>query len=401
MSPISSVGTNNLLNNSGQINILNAQTFSSIAIQDTGTINVLSSGLLTYGLGTFTYTTGAVLTGGTINLGSSATHLLDGTLTLAAQDVALNGATITGGGNLQIAGRFDWNGGTIGGSGTATVLPGAQLNIQSGTVGSLSRTLNNAGTINISTGSIFFNNGTLNNLAGGVINITGSGTPLFSINAGTAMINNAGLMNVNPSLAQDQSTTLTSMIDSGTINAGSGTVTLSLGAYTYNTGAIFTGSAPIDLGSSNQNVNGTLTLAGSNMRIDGGSVTGSGNIVLTNTLSWNGGVFSGPGSMYVTPGGQLNIVGAVATLSRVLNNSGTVTISLSELQFSNGTLNNLAGGVINISGANTPFSGTSNGNLVDNIGLINVNPGAQAFINLSSIQMVNSGTITPLAGHFC
>ena len=160
LAPISSVGTNNLLNNSGQINILNAQTFSSIAIQNSGTINVLSSGLLTYGLGTCTYTTGTeCLTGGTINLGSSATHLLDGTLTLAAQDVALNGATITGGGNLQIAGRFDWNGGTIGGSGTATVLPGAQLNIQSGTVGSLSRTLNNAGTINISTGSIFFNNG--------------------------------------------------------------------------------------------------------------------------------------------------------------------------------------------------------------------------------------------------
>src|SRR5581483_2918141 len=99
---------------------------------------------------------------------------------------------------------------------------------------------------------------------------------------------------------------------------------------------MITGSGTVDFNafSGNYNVNGTLTLAGSNIRITNGTLSGTGNIILTNTLHWNGGQILAAGTFGTqSEGGLFNVMsgavlnigslsgGSPRVLGRTLNNS--------------------------------------------------------------------------------
>ncbi len=387
--PFTSGSGSNLVSNSGIMNVFGASaTTIAVPFQDFGTI-ALIGGTLLFNNSSTTFGAGAAITGfGTADLGFGTTTLA-GTLTLTAANVALSGGTINGSGDLQINDLLTWNSGTMSGSGVTRLAHGAEIDFsKSSATRGLSRTLNNSGVFNLSSGQLIVSAGTLNNLADGVINISGnSAFPFGGTGFPAGLVNNAGVINVNA--ASFGSATLTSLTDSGTINAVSGTTGFS-GTFNYESGATLAGSGTIDLGSSSLHiVNGTLTLAGSNMRLGGGTVTGTGNIILTNTLNWNGGTIGGSGSFgttglgglfNVTPGAVLNVgTGSTHTLGRTLNNSGVINVlSGSSLSFQSGTLNNLAGGTLNIFSTNPLPSGSSGSlSLIHNSGVINVDPGTQ------------------------
>ena len=97
--------------------------------------------------------------------------------------------------------------------------------------------------------SISFGNGTLNNLAGGVMNIN-STLPFNNFGVGSfSLVRNSGVLNIDPAAAGTSGATVRiggtdsiPFLNSGTINLISGS--LSLGGGTHNTAS---GSTPADL----------------------------------------------------------------------------------------------------------------------------------------------------------
>ena len=85
-------GSNNLINNTGTINVNNAMTWSA-PLQNSGTINVAASGSLSFS-GSTHQLSGATITGpGFVELGGQS---VDGTLTLAGSNMNFSGGTLTG-----------------------------------------------------------------------------------------------------------------------------------------------------------------------------------------------------------------------------------------------------------------------------------------------------------------
>ncbi len=329
----------------------------------------------------------------------------------------MSGGTISGLGDLnETAGSFSWKGGTIGttsGAGAVNVSAGAVLNVGTNSNSmTLSRVLNNSGSMSFTGGIVTFATGTINNQSGGVVNFAtppGSYAP-YQINNGTSSFNNFGTMNVNTgSLIGGQSfSTLIlngGLNDSGTIIVNAGTLMIGNGSYTYGPGAVIKGTSTIDFGkgTATQTVNGNLTLAGSNMIIDTGTFTGPGNIDVTGSLTWNGGTFMGTGTMAVAAGGAMGVSSFTThTLSRALSNSGVVNFTQGSIALNSGGFVNTSSGVVNILGSPqlvqyTPFSGFTGTAQFNNAGLMNINVGSNTGVQLAG-PFVDSGTIAVNSG---
>ncbi len=430
-------GTTNLLANSGTITL--SPTSPSLIglppLVDSGTILVQSGtlSLNTGAAGPNTYNNGAFIGGaGTIDF--SGTQVVNGAVTLAGLRTRFASGTITNSGALTVTGSLNWLGGAIIGPGMTTIAAGASLSVASS--GTLTSTLNNLGVMTFTSGAPAFSNGTILNGAGGVMNINAS----FSLTSPTAMLQNSGTMNLNSGVnaatlggvftnsgtinVNMAATGVASLggqsignqfTDSGTIIAQSGTLQFS--TVTFNSGAYLAGPSTILFsGGLPTTVNGTLTLAGSNIQFNGGSISGAGNIDLPGTMTWVGGQIIGPGTMSIDSGGVLNVTPSSSkSLSRTvnnsgainistsfslnagtINNSGTINVTIAPLSLSNGSgLNNLAGGVINSSTGLA--SGSSPTNAVQNYGIINFDPGSGKTISFGA-QLLNNSTITLASG---
>jgi hypothetical protein len=398
--PFAPAGSFGGLNNAGTIRTVpgttGTVTFQALPLVNSGTI-VAESGTLVFGQGTFTHTSGAWV-GGPANIAltadfSTTRHLTSGTVTLAGQNMILRGGTFDNSGNLIIAGELNWIGGNVLGTGTVTIPAGGVLNFGSlASSRTLSQELNNSGIINFNTQGLVLSSGTINNLAGGVVNFNVPG----SINgfSSTSMITNLGTMNFGsfipgvpvPSRMENSGTLL---VNAGSIAIGSGTITHSTGAYIGGAGSMHFGERHI--------LNGTLTLAGMNMNLgfSSGSISGAGSAILTGKLDWAGNsILGGPAVMRVESGGVLNLVsgGFSRTLSRVLDNYGTANYTSGLLRLDDGTFNNLAGGVLNLT-AEPNFTTTTGTALLTNDGTINVPAGS---INII-VPFSNTGTV--VVGH--
>lgn len=217
-------------------------------------------------------------TGDTLTVAGTTTA---GLLNMSGGSVTFNGATgltgltMTGGtldgtGNVSISGATTWSGGGMQGTGVTTVSGGLNIN----GAASLNRTLRNAGTGGIWQGAFDIGGtGTFNNLAGASLDI-----------------------------ANDQNMTV-AFNNAGTVTKSS-TGTTQFNTYTQTGGVTtFSGTVAID----------TLALGG-------GTLDGSGNVIVPTTFNWIGGTMGGSGT--TTAGGSLLINGAV-TLNRTLNNNGS------------------------------------------------------------------------------
>lgn len=203
------------------------------------------------------------ITGGTLTLTSTAeTSTLDGALTVS-------GGTLNGAANLVVGGLTTLTGGTLGGGGTLTANGG--VNIGGSVHLANTRTLDNHGTLNWSSGAVSVDAGaTVKNAAGSI----------FAANAATTWT--GGTLQNDGSLthATNSATTFSgvNLLNSGTIEASAGQLTFKNSTLLGNTGTIqATGNGKIlldggtyDVTGSGFSTSGNGTLAFSGAKLTGG-----------------------------------------------------------------------------------------------------------------------------------
>jgi hypothetical protein len=313
------------------------------------------------------------------------------------------------------SGFFDWIG-----SGELTATAGALTNtgfitvdtsnghdaIFSGTLDN--GTAANSGTITFQNSSgnnnaLFFG-GTVNNLAKSVINLSGidgGSNPLLD-----STVNNSGTINAN-----SPSSVSISVLNNtgGTLDAQTGTFIPWNGNGAASTGGTFEAASGATIqycpsGNFNNTFTGTYTGSG-----PGHFVKNSGDLVIGSggaTFDFPSGFFQwiGPGRLDATAGSLTNTGfttvdtsnGNDALFSGTLDNSGTIAFQNSTKNgaaFIGGTVNNLAAGVINLSGNEGP-----NASLLDatvtNAGVINSN--SPSSISIATLN--NTGTVNVQSG---
>jgi hypothetical protein len=394
------------LTNTGQIEVQAGNLTTAAAFTLSGSINASGGQMTVAGGGTavgafsliagtvsipasstFTFQNGAVGTGnGLLALSGGSVNINTGDSASVARLIHRRG-TVTGGGTITVTTTYSWTGSpSLGGTGKTIIAPGATATVSGTNPKLLGRTIEVQGTLNYTGSNWQFGVGgfdaTLSIMSGGVLNITGDGD-LVVFQAGTHTFNNAGTVNRSGAGATDVGMTAN---NNGTINVTAGTLGLDAGgahtgSFAVNAGAtlrfggihslapassvsgagaveISAGSATFDgsFGISSLLVNGA-TLINTNsvvtaLTLSGGSLGGSGNVVVTGTLSWTAGdmAFS-TGKTILAPTGSGTISGTSNKwLSRTLENSGTLNYTGTNLLFGfaagqAGVLDNLTGAV--------------------------------------------------------
>jgi phage baseplate assembly protein gpV len=303
-------------------------------------------------LGSFAPGDTVTVSGGTVNFASD--------VDLAA--LTFTSGTITGTGVVTVEGTVNWTGGTMSGAGN-TVSNGT-LNVSNanffGGPTLDGRTLVNNGTavftgtgnFGITNGAVFDNEGTF--LAQANAQLVGSGefdnAGDFDKNSSSGMttlalvFNNGGSVEVETGTL-DVASTGTS---TGSMSVSAGAVLLfNGGTYDLTSSSSVAGDGTVQFGTSDffgtgnpvvsgtysvantDLVNGTFNFAAdetiSTLKFEGGTLTGTGNLTVSDTFNWTGGAMTGVGSTIST--GALNISGSGGKNlnGRNLTNQGTVT----------------------------------------------------------------------------
>jgi hypothetical protein len=287
----------------------------------------------------------------TVTLSSSASiHSLvcENTLTAAsltlAADSVVNGtltinSALNADGNLDIGGKFNWNGGTLSGAGKLTLSQTAVGDLY-GSAATLAKVVDNAGTWNVITSgngppaSIYFLDGTFNNLSTGVFNVIdslpGTTSNLF-FGVISNVFNNAGTFNLNSGTNVTR-TVGVKFNNTGTLNVNSGKLSLTTFGGNTNTGTINVLPAGGLVAPSLINT-GTINLQG----LPGG-VTGSsfpnlindvgGHVnVISGTHSLNNGLSKNLGEINVASNGSLAVDSMEQVAGSKITGSGAVTLS--------------------------------------------------------------------------
>ncbi len=334
--------------------------------------------------------------------------LANGATYTSTARVHQTGGSLAGNGNasstLNLNGNFDWEGGTLGGSGGVSIGSGT-TNTWSNTtfkeINSAAANMQNSGTINYTGSNLrsFSGGSGLTNLSGGVFDIQTATGSLVNNNVGTFQNNSSatfkksvggGTSAVNWTFNNDGAVQVlagtlqfahggnyggTMAISSGAVAefAGSTTFVLQNGGSASGAGEFLVSLAPVDLAN-----NATYTST-ARVHQTGGSLAGNGNISSTLNLNgnfnWEGGTLGGNGGVSIGSGTTntwsnssfKDINGTAANMQ----NGGTINYTGSNLRsFSGGSgLTNLSGGVFDIQSAT--------GSLVNNnIGTFQNNSGA-------------------------
>ncbi len=339
--------------NSGTIDLQAGNILMIDGSDHSGVVNVAPGRSITFAQG-FNATTirdGTVFQGGgTFNFtGAGSVSSLVGTttglqVTGAGTTVNLSNHTLNGAGNMTVGSGavFNWTGGALSGAGLTTVASGATMTVNSGGTLATSRPLNNQGTVSVT---------------GGTLQLAGGG------------------------------------IDSGAYAVTGGATLEFSAARTLNAGSSFSGAGTVNFNDADVNVNTNLTIpnpvvfSGSNFQT---VLSGSGNVVLNGTLTWQDGAdVQGTGMLTTNNATSIISDGAGLGNGRTWNNNGTVTISGAG---SFGIFGPTAGsftnsGVINLTGssANPIYGAAHSGHTFTNQGTLNKQAGSAA------IQTIGAG----------
>jgi hypothetical protein len=360
----------------------------------TGAIAISTLAQLNYGQGG-TLDGGKVTGTGTLNFNASATvagaYSFAGITDITSGTVSFTGATtiatlnlingtMVGTAPVTVTGTMNWTDGAI--QGTLTIPAGAVLNIVTANNGccnaggfSLNEaTLNNSGTVNLSsggggTGFYVYNGSVINNV--GTWNVT-SDVSVSLGDASASVFNNTSTGKFNKTGGTNTTTWSLPFSGAGPINILSGTLSLS-GNYTktitgtiaisslaqlnYGQGGTLDGSKVTGTGTLNFNQsvtvaggytfagitdisNGTVSFTGATtiatLNMINGTMVGTAPVTVTGTMNWTNGAIQG--TLNIPAAAVLNIVapnngccnaGAFSLNGAILNNSGTVNHSLS------------------------------------------------------------------------
>ncbi len=377
----------------------------------------LSSGTLTLS-GTYT-ATNTTLAGGTFSVSAG--------LTAGTGALTMSGGTLTGNGDVDVAGLLTWNYGTMSGIGTTRANGGLTF---SGSYGRYldGRSLENAGTAALLDGSLTaYHAAVIANLAGATFDFQGDdfiysstggatfdnqGTLSKSAGSGSASIyiplNNSGVVDV-------QAGTLTlrgggmdagSFQGAGTLEIGGGSHTLSgslsglnvrLSSGTLTLSGTYT-AANTTLAGGTLSVSAGLTAGTSALTMSGGTLTGNGDVDVAGMLTWNYGTMSGIGTTRAN--GGLTFSGSYGRYldGRSLENAGAaVLLDGSLTAYHAAVIANLAGATFDFQGDDFIYISTggasfqNHGSLTKSggSGETRVNP---AFVNSGSVD-VQSGQL--------
>ena len=306
-------------NNAGTVTINSGTLSLGGDGMDTGSYTLASGSILNSKGGTRTFNQGLSMSGtGTFQVSGSTLNLNIAYVQAAGGptwEMMDGGATLNSTADLTLNGTFNWNAGTLQGSGTlitkGTVNVGSNYSYAYpyGVAYLQDKTWNNTGTVNITTGTIRLNgNGVFNNQSGAQINVRNASTIASpGSSSGNGTFNNAGTVTLN------DTGTLTLGVggtDAGSYVLGSqATLVNNNGTRTFNQGVSMSGAGAFQL------TGGTLTLAapytqalGSpSWEVDNGAtLNNNAGLTIGGILTWNGGTLTGAGAF---------------------NNTGTVTVN--------------------------------------------------------------------------
>jgi hypothetical protein len=387
------------LTNLGTVSLAPGTTnrFTSVGGFSSGTFNVTAAALVEWTGGVFVNAGGQLNGGGLYRINANGGSLLANT-DVAVSNLDLQLGALDGSGTVTINNLMNWTAGSMTGSGRAVIAPGATLNLANANGATLSRTLDNAGTILwTGAGTLNFSSGILTNRAGALFEQQGAGS-FASFNA-PYELDNAGIFQktVDPGtnlVAINFNNYGTVDIESGTLTwyhtfTNNGTVMLGSGATNR-----FAATSPLSSGPFNAartalvevdggnltlvpggqlnggglyriNANGgglvaNTDMAVSNLDLQLGALDGSGTVTVANAMNWVGGSMTGSGRTIIAPGATLNLANPnTVVLSRTLDNGGTAFWTGSgTFYLSSGIITNRSGALFEVqnAGSFTPFS---------------------------------------------
>ncbi len=368
----------------------------------TGAINTSWNNGLNWSLNTVPGATNTVVIpdGKTVVLNTNANVLsvqLEGTAALTIQA----NLSISETSNADASSTISWGSGTLSGGGTLNNL-GVMTLVAGGKKIDGGATLNNSGTINIvSDWSLDISDGTLNNLPTGTIDfqfphqISATGT-------GSHALNNAGIIKKTDNIGS--AVIAAALNNTGTIAVESGTLQLNNAQTVLNGGMYNVAANGNLLWTSTVTTSGTLT-----GNIAGGlNWSGTVSVPVTATFNFSGvGTFNW-GNGRVTGGGTLlnnsllQMTGAyfgtkIIEGGTTFNNAATIRIQTDwSIDIQNGTLNNLATGIIDFKQSHQMLGTGTGSHAFNNNGLIKITS-APATGRIDS-ALTNTGTISVEAG---
>ncbi len=372
-----SSGTSNIyaaLTNTGTVSVQSGTlSLDGGGTSNGGAFTVAAGAILGFGGGTFTVTGGTytiagetLVSGGTANFAGAAIgsfgnslDLTGGTLALGADSATVgvfsqSYGTVAGTGTLTVTGSAEFSGSYGAATGTGkTLLKGmtqvddSYLTLDGG------RTLENAGTLTLQSGTVYvgydpfattLGGGTLVNDKGASFLIESDGTNV-QVDLGKTGFTNAGL--VEKEFSSGVSNIYAAFTNIGTVSVQSGTLsfdgggTSNGGAFTVAAGAILGfGGGNFTLTGGTYSVVGQTLVSGGTLTLAGGSMTAGefsqsyGTIAGTNSLTVTGSaLFSGSYDAETGTGktllkGMTHVGNSYLTLDggRTLENAGTLTL---------------------------------------------------------------------------
>jgi hypothetical protein len=257
----------------------------------------------------------------------------DGTIQWAGSEIVMeNGAQVVNNSTMQIRAE---NTMTLGVTGlTSEIINNGTLmrsSTETVTTIGVPVTSNANSSLQITSGILLFAGNT--NFVDAAIEVGDGGTSaVLTFASGTHTIDAQSMVTMGPD---------------GTFQVMGGSLTMA-GSYDY------TGAAT----SLTQVAGGTVTFNNSstavvpNLVLSGGTLEGTGTILVADVLSWTGGILQGTGVLRINTQASASIGGTGLELNqRVFDNQGTILVTGEGPTFSNGAvLNNLATGTIDING---------------------------------------------------
>ncbi len=370
------------------------------------------------------------------NVTLNDTRTVDQVLVETGGTLTLDGGTLTmpniGVNDVTIAGSFVWNSGSLVGPGklkinsvaTGTFSSASSRYLTSGAV------LHNAGTLDWTSGYIYWQSGTPSIVNSGAWNINTPGYGIF-YSTGYGKIENSGtITKTGASITYIQY--LTSSTNSGTINVdggelqfaysaitntgnidlGGGTFNTSTGSvFDFNTNSTITGTGGFTNGGTmNLNINlstaagvaltnngtiaGTGNLTTNGSFANAGNISTSGNILTNGSFTWSAGTISGAGTFVVTN----NATWTGGTLQRIFQINSGQTLTLGGTGgycyiSTGGVLQNQ--GTVNWYNGYIYWQGTSPS--ITNSGTFNIdNAGYGMYYSTAYGSFINTGTINKL-----